>query len=124
MAKIGRIIGGILAIVGGALTTYAVTILIPYLETYPNAIVTLAMTLCFGILGIIGGILLLLDKTVGGILAIIAGAMLIIGFWIHLDPMVTLTINWATQVAGIGFYIDPLLAIIGGIIGLVVGKKA
>lgn len=74
-----------------------------------------------GILAILGGILLLINKTVGGILAIIAGAMLIIGFWIYIDPFTPLATNWAA-LQGPGFYIDPILSIVGGIVGLAVGK--
>jgi hypothetical protein len=124
MTKIGRIIGGILAIAGGGLTTYAAFSVLGYLEAYPLTIVTFVVTLCLGILAIVGGILLIIDKTVGAIFAIIAGAIVIIGTWIHLDPYIVLAINWAWYVAGIGFYIDPLLAICGGIVGLVVGKEA
>ena len=123
MTKIGRIIGGILAIAGGGLTTYAAFTTLGYLEAFPLGIVTLIVSLSCGFLAIIGGILLLLDKTVGAIFAIIAGAMLIIGFWINIDPMLPLAIHWA-MIMGPGFYIDPILAIIGGIIGLVVGKES
>jgi hypothetical protein len=123
MTKIGRIIGGILAIAGGSLTTLSAVAISPMLPSYPLAVITFALTIGIGILAIVGGILLLLDKTIGGIFAIVAGALLIIGAWIDLAPGIPLMTH-LTMVIGIGFYIDPLLAICGGIVGLVVGKKS
>jgi len=121
MPKVGRIIGAILAIIGGGLIIFAAFLVLEYIAVFNEAIITFTLTLIMGILAIVGAILLLLDKEIGGILAIIAGAIIIAGFWIDLTPFVPLTVHWAS-LAGPGFYIDPLLAIIGGIIGLVVGK--
>ena len=123
MTKIGRIIGGALSIIGGALTIYGCILGIEYIQYFEEAIITFSVTLIFAIISIIGGILLILDKTYGGILPIIGGAMLIIGFWIPISPILSLTTNWAT-IVNVGFYIDPILAIIGGIVGLAVGKAA
>jgi hypothetical protein len=121
MPKIGRIIGAILAIIGGGLITYAAISILDYIPVYPELTITFTLTLIMGILAIVGAILLLLDKTIGGILPIIAGAIIILGFWIDIAPFVPLTVHWAS-IAGIGFYLDPLLAIIGGIVGIAVGK--
>ncbi len=122
MAKVLRIIGGLLAIAGGGLTTYATLSRISSLEMFPQATVTYIVTTCLGILGIVGGLLLVGNKTVGGILAMIAGILLIVGFWIPINQFFDLTTNWAT-LQGIGFYIDPIMAIIGGLLGLVARKK-
>ena len=120
MPKVGRIIGAILALIGGALITYAAIFVLDYISSYDEVIITFTLTLALGALAIIGGILLLLDKTIGGILALIAGAVVLAGFWIDIG-FAPLTVHWS-MIAGIGFYIDPLLAIVGGIIGLAVGK--
>jgi hypothetical protein len=69
-------------------------------------------------LALIGGILLILDKTIGGILPIIAGIVSVIGyqFWI---------IEGAVSVRLVGnlYYIDPILMLVGAIIGLAAGKE-
>ncbi len=124
MKNIGQMIGGILASVGGAMTTAAALIIIDGISEFPIAIITLILSLALGILAIVGGILLLLDKSalIGGILPIIAGAMLIVGFWIQIAPSIPLAVHLAMLI-GIGFYLDPILAIVGGILGLVFSKQ-
>ncbi len=124
MKNIGQMIGGILAMVGGAMTFGAAFFIVGDLDVVPIGIVTFIVSLTMAILVIVGGLLILLDKSVkiGGILAIIAGAMLIVGFWIDIAPFVPLAVHLA-MITGIGFYLDPLLAIVGGILGLVFRKQ-
>lgn len=126
MTKIGRIIGGFLALTGAGFTLFTVLTVIGTLSIDPLFTVPFVITLGLAVLAIVGGILLLVDKTIGGILPIIAGAVLIIGYWIIIGSVgmkeIPLAIHWAF-VYGPGYYIDPLLAIAGGIVGLVVGSK-
>ena len=122
MAKAGPIVGGILALAGGGLTIVAALMVMSWLSLDPLFTVTFAMTLVLAILAIVGGILLLVGKKIGGILAIIAGGLLIAGFWITIGTYgfieIPLATHWST-LSGPGFYLDPLLAIAGGIVGLV-----
>lgn len=123
MKNIGQMIGGILAMIGGAMTFGAAFYLLPYLSSVPR-VITFIVSLTLGILAIVGGLLIILDKSVkiGGILATIAGTMLIVGLWIDIAPFVPLAVHLA-MITGIGFYLDPLLAIVGGILGLVFSKQ-
>lgn len=122
MVKIGRIIGAIIALVGGGLTFYAGIISLEYLSLADEVIIATILTFILAALALLGGVLLILDKSMGGILAIIAGGVLIVAFWIDIAPFVTLAFHWA-QLSNTGFYIDPLLIIVGGIIGLAVGSE-
>jgi len=121
MTKIGRIIGGILAIAGGGLTTLAVVAISPMLLSEPLAVITFVLTLVVAILAIVGGILLFLDKTIGAVFAIIAGVMLLLGAFIELAPGIPI-VTYLTMVIGMNYYIEPIITICGGVLGLVVGK--
>jgi hypothetical protein len=122
MAKAGPIVGGILALVGGSLTLIAAIQIMPWTAIDPQFMVTFLVTLIMAILGLVGGILMLVGKKVGGILALIGGAVLIAGFWITIGYYgmidIPLATHWST-LTGPGFYLDPIMAIAGGIVGLV-----
>ncbi len=127
MTRTGRKFGGILALVGGGLTTYAVFYVLGYTSIIAEAIITFAVTLILVILVIVGGILLFLDKKIGGILAIIAGTVIIVGLFIWIvPPNLTLTVNLGAifvEMLGFNLYIDSILIIAGGIVGLAAGSE-
>lgn len=126
MAKGGRIAGGILALIGGAmLILKAFLTLFWLILLWPPMALVFMTTLVCGILAVVGGILLLVDKLAGGILALIAGALgIILTFFIAVppfgmvDPLLVLY-SFDTGVIGI----DPLLALVGGIVGIAVGSE-
>ena len=127
MAKAGPIVGGILALIGGGLTLIAAIQIMGWPAVDPQFMVTFLMTLVLAILGIVGGILMLVGKKIGGILAIIAGGILIAGFWITIGTFggfldIPLATHWSTM-SGPGFYLDPILAIAGGIVGLITASS-
>ncbi len=108
MAKIGRTLGGVIAIAGGGVYTYLfINYLLGLLSPLPQW-VQFFYTLTVCLLAIIGGVLLLLDRTVGGVLAILAGGMVIIGL---------------ISVVPVYFVVDTAFMIAGGIIGLAVGAE-
>lgn len=115
--NITRIIGAFIALAGGALALAAGLMSLEYVSFADEVIVASSMTFAFAAVGLLGGVLLLLGKRYGGLLAIIAGGMLIVGFWIDLSEFVPLAFHWA-NLTNTGFYIDPLLLIGGGIVGL------
>lgn len=71
MAKGGRIAGGILSIIGGGLAL--LTAFLFFMTVDPSELVVPVIFGVSGTLGVLGGILLLVDKRIGGILAIIGG---------------------------------------------------
>ena len=75
------------------------------------------MTMLCGVLALVGRILLCVDKTAGGILAIIGGAFYIVGSFIPITGIFSLTEFFFS------FWIDPALALVGGIFGLAVGSE-
>lgn len=119
MTKSGRKVGGILAVVGGG-----IQIIMTYLSwgvyiTHPEIppLIALVCSVVVVILGIVGGILLLADKTAGGVLALIAGAFIIGGSYVELynSEIFKLASNF--------MFLDPAFLLIGAIVGLAVGSE-
>jgi len=111
--NIGRIIGAILVLFGCVYSFFFVIgrHLFPFTPAYTIFIV---VSFIVSIIGTIGGILLILDKKIGGILAIIAGCIILTGALLSLVTEGYLFILYDP------FMIDALPMIVGGIIGLVV----
>jgi hypothetical protein len=114
MTKGGRIFGGIFALIGSALTLYFTyfswTILLDLWVTL--------LLLIAGACGVLGGILLLCDKTAGGVLAIIAGAITVILVPIYIYPFFGVLMAQAIVV-----FFSPGMLLIGGIVGTAVGSE-
>ena len=130
MAKGGRIAGGILALIGGGMGTFAG--ILSFLLMIPTSssafLITGGVTTICGVLGVVGGILLLVDKTAGGVLAIVGGTVVLVGIFITIDSGSYISgiyiIYWTATVAThLMFYIDPALMLVGGIVGLAVGSE-
>ena len=127
MTSGGRITGGVLALVGGALLLISALTFSPFLIIlFPGLVITILFTYIVAALAIVGGILLLVDKTAGGILAVIGGALAIVLCMIHVigiywmvDPLLPI---WYVE-GGIQIAIDPILALVNKIVGIAVGSE-
>ena len=75
------------------------------------------LTLLWGVLGIIGGILALMGKKFGSILALIGGILGIAGMFIPLGT-ITIVIPVPVSISGSFLFVDAALMLIGGILGL------
>lgn len=121
MTKGGRIAGGVIALIGGGLIIIAA--IIQYLafmvSSNPAAITAMTASIALMALGIVGAILLLVDKTIGGVLALIAGVLIIAGQFIMV-PGTPGPIQLTAPLAG---FLDALLLAVGGIVGLAVGSE-
>lgn len=128
MAKGGRKAGGVLAIIGGGMVILAGFLAFLLILQSELFLITGGVTTVCGVLGLIGGILLLKDKTAGGVLALIAGVIILIGSFFILDSGSYWSgiweIFWFAKVATyLVFFADPVLLIVGGIVGLAVGSE-
>lgn len=119
MTKSGRKVGGILAIFGGGIQILTTYLFWGLYITYPEIppLIGLACSVVVVILGILGGILLLADKTAGGVLALIAGAFIIGGSYVDLYGSTTFAL------ASHFMFLDPAFLLIGAIVGLAVGSE-
>lgn len=119
MTKTGRIIGAILAMVGGFLallsaTIYSVQVSDIWGWDSPMAI-GFYVTVVLGVVSIIGGILLIKDISAGGILALVAGAVMVLGFVYDAVGGMILVKSF--------FMLDLALMITGGILGIVIKSE-
>ncbi|MCJ7650261.1 MAG: hypothetical protein MUP85_16755 [Candidatus Lokiarchaeota archaeon] len=135
----GKLLGGLLAIVGGAIMLIAgfmTIITIPSIEANLDiAGLTWAdvgiepfifylrsiLTFLWALLGIIGGIILIVGKNIGGFLALIGGILGIAGNFIIVG---TLTIYESIPIplSTSFLLIDPILIALGGLLGLIMKK--
>ncbi|NVM56215.1 MAG: hypothetical protein HWN66_21140 [Candidatus Helarchaeota archaeon] len=83
--------------------------------TTPVLWITFSLTLTLALLGLIGGILLIRDKTAGAILAVIAGTVCFILTWVF----VLFPIGATASI----YFIDIALLIAGGTTGLIIGPE-
>ena len=116
MTRTARIVGGILAIAGGALMIIVITTLLKIGEI--NRLAFVINPICGG-LALIGGICLIKDRAVGSILALIGSIIFVILSFIPDPAGGFLTQSYFNHF----FYIDAILAIVGAIIGLAVGSE-
>ncbi|MHA1671894.1 MAG: hypothetical protein ACTSV5_15175 [Promethearchaeota archaeon] len=134
-----KLIGGILAVVGGAIMLiagYMTLITIPSIEANLEiAGITWAdtgiepfifylrsiLTFLWAFLGIIGGIILIAGKKFGGILALLGGILGIAGNFIIVGTL-TITISIPIPLSTSFLLADPILMAFGGLLGLIVKK--
>ncbi|NVM56214.1 MAG: hypothetical protein HWN66_21135 [Candidatus Helarchaeota archaeon] len=128
MTKGGRIAGGVLAIVGGALLLIAAFTVFAIIAAAKLAgfdqeamlfTIQMIVTLMCGVLALVGGILAVVDKSVGGILALVGGALATVGMFIPIGSLGILPINFAISF----IFVDPFLALAGGITAVAVGSE-
>ncbi|NVM27362.1 MAG: hypothetical protein HWN65_00860 [Candidatus Helarchaeota archaeon] len=128
MTKKGRTFGGIFTLIGsGLLILVSIIFVVLITGGSEDFIIWTAffLILATGVLGVVGGILLLTDKTVGGVLSLISGAAsLIINIWSYIYFVGLWGIPPAILWAVIFFFIAaPGLILTGAILGLVVGSE-
>jgi len=126
MAKGGRIFGGVFSIIGSGIILIMAWVFwfIGFLTSLFGDVVMWAfffLLLASGILGLIGGILLLTDKTAGGVLAIIGGAVDFV-FTIAICIMLS-SASPMTWIVILFYFIPPAILLTGGIVGTAVGNE-
>ena len=89
---------------------------------YPELlIIGFVSTIVWGALGIIGGIIALFGKKSGSIIALIGGILGYVGALVPLGTNISATLIPMTF-SGSFFLLDPILMILGGILGLTLKK--
>lgn len=129
MTKTLRKIGGILAIVGGIISSFAWAIILSYMIeknswSYWQLSTRLFTTLAMIILSIIGGILAIKDISIGCIFALIAGIIMLIGSIFNLGDVYGGTWSYTDVSLTVHFIVDPILMAVGGVLGLAVGSES
>lgn len=78
-------------------------------------------TLLWGVLGVIGGIFAILGKKLGSLLALLGGTLGIVGMFV---PLGSITIGTPIPVtlSASFLFLDPILMILGGTLGLILKK--
>jgi predicted phage tail protein len=117
MTKNRRIFGGICTLFGSSLC-FIIAYLFPYMIVSDIWKLVVTFFVPAGICGVIGGILLLVDKNAGGIMAIIAGALSIVAYLFAFPELMALAVRYLFT------YLMPAgCQLVGGIVGLTVGKE-
>ncbi len=129
MTKGGRIFAGIFSIIGSGIELLLGLVLIfvgvGTLSTDPVVWIAVILFFVLGILGLVGGILNLTDKTAGGVLAIVAGTggiIMVIGYWGYLGGV----LGGSADVLGVImplFFIPPAMMLVAGIVAIAVGSE-
>ncbi|MHA1193065.1 MAG: hypothetical protein ACTSP9_12310 [Promethearchaeota archaeon] len=140
MVAIGKLIGGAIAIIGGAIMLiagYMTLITIPSIEanldilglTWADAgiepfifYLRSILTFLWAFLGIIGGIIILVGKKIGGVLALLGGILGIAGNFIIVGTL-TLTTSTPIPMSTSFLLLDPILITLGGLLGIIFVKK-
>ncbi|HUX99594.1 MAG TPA: hypothetical protein VMV49_08580 [Candidatus Deferrimicrobium sp.] len=126
MGRRGRIIGGILVIIGGFSVLFDACEANFWTGTdtfeYMTHISVVMTNLC-SILILIGGVLLCVDKGGGGIIALIGVGILLVGWFIPLFSFLTLTLHSGDLFMN-NELVAPILIISGSIMGLVMRDQA
>ena len=121
MTKSGRIKAGIAVLIGGGLQfIFTYFFYVSWRLGEPLGMYSMILSAIMAIFGVLGGILLIVDKKVGAYLGFIAAAYLFIGFFFvseGISPSTT-TYRFAAHM-----FIDPILMVLGGIGGLVSGSE-
>jgi len=123
MTNGGRIFAGVFSIIGSgiilimALIFWFIGIIVAIFGESALLLIFLVLLAC-GILGLVGGILLLVDKMAGGVLALVGGAV---------DFVLTIVLVFLGSglllPLIIMFFIPPAILLTGGIVGLAVGSE-
>ena len=89
---------------------------------YPEVlIIGFICTIVWGALGIIGGIIALLNKKSGSFLALGGGILGLVGALIPLGTNIAIT-QIPITLTGSLYFLDPIFLILGGILGLTIKK--
>ena len=107
------IIGGLIILVLGITMTSSI----------PDLPVMIILTISFGIVSIVGGSLLFLDQSLGGYLAVIGGGGCILAFAIFFQEGLAIIGFGLEILVFLIFYLNPILVLIGGVLGLISSSK-
>lgn len=131
MTNCGRIFGSIYSIFGGAfvlIMAYSIWFnlikgeagipIFGYIFEIDLTGGLFTITLIAGLLGVLGGILLLVDKTAGGVLVIIGGAIDLILSILLIVPLLPIP-----MLIIIFLVIQPIILLTGGIVGYSSGNR-
>lgn len=110
MTKILRVIGSILCIVGAGL------LLTASIAGMSSGGLT---PIIFAILSLIGGIILMMDKLPGGIIAL-ASAIIYLSYFLIIIPDIEIIFTFS---AIFGFW-APICIVIGALLGIIVGPES
>lgn len=125
MTKGGRIAGGVLSIVGGSLLLLAGFLDIVNLLSIHSIVIIIRMivTISCGALNLVGGILAVKDINAGGILGIVGGGIGSVGVFIPIGVIVVYMVTVPVYLIYTFIFIDPFLALAGGITATAVGSE-
>ena len=77
-----------------------------------------ALTLVFALVGLIGAIMALVGKKIGVYLMLIFGLVATVGMFIPIGSFTITSISFPVTMNASLFFIDPILLLLGGILGL------
>ena len=80
--------------------------------------VSAILTLVWGLLGLVGAILAFTGKKMGVYLMLIAGGIATVGMFIPIGTYTITIIPMAVNMNSHMFFVDPILLLVGGILGL------
>lgn len=80
--------------------------------------VSAILTLVWGLLGLVGAILAFTGKKMGVYLMLIAGGIATVGMFIPIGTYTILFVTIAVNMNSSMFFVDPILLLLGGILGL------
>ncbi len=81
--------------------------------------VSAVLTLVWSLLGLIGAILSLMGKKIGGFLMLICGSIATIGMFIPIGTYTILSVEYTVFLNSHFLFVDPILLLLGGVLGLV-----
>ena len=119
MTKGGRIFGGIFTIIGSGISLLVSWV--AFILAIFGVINGLCyyLTLAMGILGIVCGILMLVDKTAGAAIAVIIAVLMLAGVFLKQDM---LGLDPSPIPLIIHIWVEPVMIMVGGIAGLAAGS--
>ncbi len=124
MTKGGRIFGGVFAIISSGivlLISYVFWIIAIFTPVYDlNGFYVM---LGVGIIGLIGGILLIMDKTAGGALVLIAALGAVLAIFLFVWPWLSTLPSYSQSLLLFLWAIPPIMLFVGGITGTAVGSE-
>ncbi len=118
LAKGGRVAAGVLGIIGAGIYLFmSFMFFMLGISSPANYLLNFLLSLVIGTLGLVGAILLLVDKTAGGILAAISGtiSIVLVFYWIPTLGVPIFVVAF--------LLIPPGLLLTSGILGLIVGSE-
>ena len=105
------IIGSMLLLIGGLLAVTNPFIQI-IMAVFPTIALSFVMPIILGVLGLVGALMAATGRKVGNYVVIISGLVAVIGMFIPVFFIFPLVMSL--------FYVDPILILIGGILGVAI----